>query len=211
MTDGTALKRPRTKPAEVRREELIDAAQTLFLDKGFEATSVDEIVEAADVAKGTFYFYFKTKDDILLALRTRFVQRFCRHVEKAAETHAPDDWTGRLDASLKAGINGYLDEFRLHDLVFHEFRPSNRRTKHDNPVIAYLTALIEGGARSGAWTTAEPRLTAVMLFSAMHGAVDDAIVSSPKGSRKRLVAEVNAFCRTALGLSAARPTSTRRK
>ena len=71
MTDTTTVKRPRTKPAEVRRE-LIDAAHRLFLDKGFEATSVGEIVEAADVAKGTFYFYFKTKDDILLALRARF-------------------------------------------------------------------------------------------------------------------------------------------
>jgi hypothetical protein len=45
----------------------------------------------------------------------------------------------------------------------------------------------------------------------MHGAVDDAIVSPAKGNRKRLVAEVRAFCRMALGLSAARPTSMRRK
>lgn len=44
--------RPRTKPAKVRREELIDAAECLFLAKGIVATSVGDMVATADVAKG---------------------------------------------------------------------------------------------------------------------------------------------------------------
>ncbi|MDQ8730217.1 TetR/AcrR family transcriptional regulator [Bradyrhizobium sp. LHD-71] len=195
----TTLKRPRTKPAEIRREELIDAAQALFLSKGFDATSVDEIVRAADVAKGTFYFYFKTKDEVLQALRTRFIEGFCSRVEAAVERCAADDWTGRLDAWIEAGVNGYLDEFKLHDLVFHEFHPSNRRMKHDNPVIVHLRALIEGGARARAWSVKHPHLTAVMLFNALHGAVDDAIVSPTKVARKPLIAAVLSFCHRALG------------
>jgi len=194
------LKRQRTKPAEVRREELIGAAQALFLGKGFDATSVDEIVKAADVAKGTFYVYFKTKDDVLQALRARFIEGFCARLEAAVEGPAADDWIGRLDAWIEAGVNGYLDEFELHDLVFHEFRPSNRRMKQDNPVIVHLMALIEGGAGAKAWTVKQPRLTAVMLFSALHGAVDDAIAAPKKTSRKVLAASVKSFCRQALGL-----------
>jgi AcrR family transcriptional regulator len=202
MKAATVLTRPRTKPAEIRREELMDAAQALFLGKGFGATSVDEIVRAADVAKGTFYFYFKTKDDVLQALRSRFVEGFHGRLEDAVDAKASDDWVGRLDAWLEAGVNGYLDEFELHDLVFHEFRPSNRRMKHDNPVIAHLTKLIAGGGKAGAWTVRDPRLTAVMLFNALHGAVDDEIVSPIKAARKRLVADVRVFCRLALGLTA---------
>ncbi len=65
--------RPRTKPAELRREELLDAAQRLFLDKGIGATSIDDIASAAEVAKGTFYLYFSSKEVLLHELQERFV------------------------------------------------------------------------------------------------------------------------------------------
>jgi len=197
-----APKRPRTKSAETRREELMDAAQVLFLEKGFDATSVDEIVKRADVAKGTFYFYFKTKDEVLQALRERFVDTFQERLEDAVSARAPDDWIGRLDAWIESAIHGYLDAFALHDLVFHEFRPSNqrRRAQHENPTMAQLTALVAGGAKAGAWVSRTPRLTAAMLFSAFHGAVDGDIVALAKTSRKRLITEVRAFCHGALGL-----------
>lgn len=68
-----AKTKSRTKPAEIRRSELMSAAETIFLEKGFVATSVDEIVRKADVAKGTFYLHFRSKDDILVALRERFI------------------------------------------------------------------------------------------------------------------------------------------
>ena len=200
MSASTTLRRPRTKPAQIRREELMDAAQALFLGKGFEAASVDEIVRAADVAKGTFYFYFKTKHDVLQGLRARFIEEFCGRLEAAVETRKPDDWIGRLDAWVEAGVNGYLDEVELHDLVFHESRPSDRRMKHDNPVISHLTKLIAGGANAGLWTAPNHRLTAVMVFNALHGAVDDEIAERTRRNRKRLVDEVRSFCRLALGL-----------
>lgn len=80
---STAIKpKPRTKPAEIRRNELMAAAEALFLEKGFAATSVDEIVRLADVAKGTFYLHFRSKDDMLIALRQRFIDRFCEGLEQ---------------------------------------------------------------------------------------------------------------------------------
>jgi Bacterial regulatory proteins, tetR family len=81
MSASTTLRRPRIKPAQIRREKLMDAAQALFLGKGFEAASVDEVVRAADVAKGTFYFYFKTKHDVLQGLRARFIEEWCGRLE----------------------------------------------------------------------------------------------------------------------------------
>lgn len=203
MSIATDPKRPRTKPAETRREELMDAAQALFLSKGFNDTSVDEIVRQADVAKGTFYFYFKSKDEILQALRQRFIEKFHEHLEAAVNGCAADDWAGRLDAWTEAAVNGYLDSFALHDLVFHEFRPStqSRRMQHDTPVMAHLTALIAAGDKAGAWVARTPRLTAVMLFSAFHGAVDEDLAAPSRTCRRRLIAEVRAFCRGALGLS----------
>ncbi|MBF3201882.1 helix-turn-helix transcriptional regulator, partial [Pseudomonas aeruginosa] len=89
-------RQPRTKPAEVRLEELMAAAQQLFLDKGVDATTISDIVAAAGVAKGTFYHYFQAKTDILLALRERFTQAFQQRIANAVEACPANDHPGRL-------------------------------------------------------------------------------------------------------------------
>lgn len=190
--------RPRTKPAEVRREELMDAAERLFLQKGIAATSVDDIVAAADVAKGTFYLHFDSKETLLLALQQRFVMGFCDRLQTAMDRRDRGDWAGRLRAWITAGVNGYLDQVALHDVVFHEFRPDDRRGKHDNPAVDQLATLLDQGAQAGAWQVEDPRLTAVMLFNALHGAVDDAVAAKAKVNRAALVRTLDTFFRRAV-------------
>jgi AcrR family transcriptional regulator len=73
------------KPPDVRRNELLDSAQALFFNKGYEATTVADIIEKAGVSKGGFYHHFTAKDDLLEALGERL----------AAET------LGRLQPILK--------------------------------------------------------------------------------------------------------------
>ena len=53
-----------TKSPEVRRKELRDISEQLFLEKGYEQTMVSDIVRKADVAQGTFYYYFKSKEAV---------------------------------------------------------------------------------------------------------------------------------------------------
>ncbi|MCO5730571.1 TetR/AcrR family transcriptional regulator [Rhizobium sp. SSA_523] len=196
MTNDTA-RRPRTKSAEIRREELMDAAQALFLEKGFAATNVSEIVEGADVAKGTFYLYFKTKEDVLTALQIRFVESFCEKIDGAMAQHH-DDWPSRLDAFVAVCLDAYLDSMPVHDLVFHQHRPANRAMKAGNPVITRLMALLKAGAKDAALEMGDPRLTAVMLFDALHGAVDDCLASGKPISRAELFQTVANFYRNAL-------------
>ena len=62
-----------TKDPEERKEEIMDTAQELFLRAGFEKTSVNEIIKKVGVAKGTFYYYFHSKDEILGAIVERFI------------------------------------------------------------------------------------------------------------------------------------------
>ncbi|MEZ2133160.1 MULTISPECIES: TetR/AcrR family transcriptional regulator [unclassified Sinorhizobium] len=206
MKQIQTVARPRTKPAEVRREELMDAAQKLFLEKGFAATSVDEIVRDADVAKGTFYLHFKSKDDILAALQQRFIVLFLEYIDAAVHALPPDDHAGRLLAWSASAVNGYIDRYRLHDLVFHNIMHFNRRMKRANRAIANLQALLEAGVAAGAWTLANPRVTAVMLFSAMHGAVDDALGENDTPDRALLVEEVGNLFAAATGVAAAVPS-----
>ncbi len=53
------------KKGEKRRKELLEIAYRMFLSKGYENTSVDSIIEEAGIAKGTFYHYFESKEQML--------------------------------------------------------------------------------------------------------------------------------------------------
>lgn len=76
---------PRNKleqqPAE-KRQEIVDAARALFLEVGYESTSMTAIAAAAGVASNTIYWYFKDKDELLVAV---------------------------LDAALEEGLSKFLD------------------------------------------------------------------------------------------------------
>ena len=121
-TDAPA--RPRTKPAEVRLDELMAAAERLFLDKGVEATTVGDITSLADVAKGTFYHYFPSKHEMLAALAGRYTQHFLASLEAAIGLCMPNDWEGRLRAWVQANVATYLRTWQLHDIVYTSHRRS---------------------------------------------------------------------------------------
>lgn len=53
------------KKGEKRKKELLKIAYDMFLTQGYENTSVDEIIEKAQIAKGTYYYYFKSKEQML--------------------------------------------------------------------------------------------------------------------------------------------------
>ena len=53
------------KKGERRKQELLQIAYSMFISRGYEHTSVDEIIEEAGIAKGTYYYYFETKEQML--------------------------------------------------------------------------------------------------------------------------------------------------
>jgi len=59
----------REKKNELTRSIILDAAAELFAKKGYQATSVEDIVQSASMVKGTFYYHFRSKDDIVYELR----------------------------------------------------------------------------------------------------------------------------------------------
>jgi len=184
-----------------RRHELMDAALQLFIEQGITATSVDQIVKSAVVAKGTFYLYFESKEGLLAALQERFITSFCTHTQRALDRHRPDQWRARLKAWVGASIECYLDQMAVHDVVFHDFHPEDREQVNANPVVAQLAAFLTAGTQADAWTVRNPHVTAIMLFSAMHGAVDDAVANDRTPDRPRLTRTVAEFFEKVLGLS----------
>jgi AcrR family transcriptional regulator len=192
--------RPRTKPPEQRRDELMNAAQTLFLKHGVAPTTIEQITSGADVAKGTFYLHFSSKEDLLAALGERFAREHLVSIKNAISAKAEQDWTGKLATWAEASAAFYLDSIELHDMLFYESRSPTREGLVDNIVIDDLSELLKAGAMALAWSIDDPRFIAVFLFSGLHGIVDDAYLKETRIVRNRLVKRLQRVCFAAVGL-----------
>lgn len=71
------------------RDRILRTAAVLFAEKGFESTSVREIVEAAGVTKGALYHYFDSKDDLLSEIYTRMLRMQTERMEQIADSDRP--------------------------------------------------------------------------------------------------------------------------
>ncbi|OGO34071.1 MAG: hypothetical protein A2W35_09130 [Chloroflexi bacterium RBG_16_57_11] len=71
MTEPSGRPERRQRQMAARLEQILDAAAHLFADRGFHRTTTKDIAEAADVAEGTLYNYFETKNDLLFAILAR--------------------------------------------------------------------------------------------------------------------------------------------
>jgi len=192
--------RPRTKPPEERRDELMRAARRLFLERGVASTTIEQITSRAKVAKGTFYLYFSGKEDVLAALGDCYGDELLEQIKAAIAEKPDDDWTGKLAAWAKAAVSAYVDSIRLHDIVFYGSRPPSREGLVDNVIIDHLFDLLQAGAEAGAWSIDDARFTAVFLFSGLHGVVDDAHTKEKRVNRGRLVNRLERLCFRVVGL-----------
>lgn len=94
--NGSAPAGRRERKRLETREKLFEAALRLFATKGFAATTIEDITEAADVGKGTFFNYFPTKEHLLRYFGERQVTRIetwlegTRHSDKSTKSHLKD-------------------------------------------------------------------------------------------------------------------------
>jgi AcrR family transcriptional regulator len=183
-------RRPRTKPPEQRRDDLMNAAQRLFIGQGVGPTTIDQIAAGAAVAKGTFYLYFSSKEDVLAALRERYVANYVAGIEAAVARQPKNEWPGLLSAWVKAAIDGHLDAVSLHDIVFPESRPSSRAHAGAHRAVVHLARLLRAGNAAKAWSVDDPDFTALFLFHALHGGVHDTVAGRARFDRKRLIRDV---------------------
>lgn len=78
---------------EAKKKSLLQAARILFLKKGISKTSISEIAERAQVAKGTFYLYFKDKDELLEQLLYQISYHIIRQAYDYTEKHRKDSFS----------------------------------------------------------------------------------------------------------------------
>jgi AcrR family transcriptional regulator len=203
MAQPQALEPGRTgrrRTRDVRRRELLRAAVAVFSTKGIATASVDDIVHAAGVAKGTFYLYFATKDDAINAVAETMVDG----VAEAIQAIAADDARSPVDRLLAFGaglrdVGGAPHERELVEIIH---RPENR-VLHDRigeralsrlaPVVA---SIIASGIERGAFRPQDPERASTWVM-ACFGSLHD-VVSEPR-ELSVAIDELNAFVLGGLG------------
>lgn len=176
----------RTKPADERRSEMLDAAEELVVRAGVDAFTIDDVTIGAGVAKGTFYLHFTNKADLINALRERWVRRFVDAQMAAARQATGVDSVERW---MRAGVAEYLREIRLHDVLFHPATYDRDAPNLAVDALAELLAELDP-------VVPDPLATAVILYSAMHG-VADHIAHSPD-DQQRMLDALSGLCRAVL-------------
>lgn len=91
--------------SEETRERILDAALSIFSNKGYHDTRMDEIVEASDTSKGSIYFYFPNKERLFLALVDQFADLLERRVIEAVEQE--EQGIARVRAALQACLETF--------------------------------------------------------------------------------------------------------
>jgi TetR/AcrR family transcriptional regulator len=113
---GTHERKERER--EHRREEILDAAQRVFFEKGLVVATMDEIAETAELSKGTLYLYYKSKEDLYLAVMMRgtelLLDMFAEVVKKGASV---TETLIRLSDAYIEYFNNHKNYFRMLDFL----------------------------------------------------------------------------------------------
>jgi AcrR family transcriptional regulator len=198
---------PRRQPPDVRREQILDAAQQVLLRQGPAAATMADVADTASVAKGTVYLYFASKAELLAGLRARYFERLTAVLgdPAAARPGAPPTVAARIEGLVAAFYDFALANHELHHVLFHEAGLG----EHDTfaRVRDAVAELVASGAASGELDVPDPALATDFVLHGLHGILV-AATHRPRSHRRRLVDGVTRLVCGALG---ARPAATSRQ
>jgi AcrR family transcriptional regulator len=178
------------KPEE-RKAEIIQAARYLFLTKGYEQVSMQDVMDALGIAKGTIYYYFKSKEDLFEAVTFDLVDRVTAAMKEVAQS-STGSALERLQQLLMAGqvaaSNGQILE-HLHtsaNQTMH-LRMLAVAIQQQAPIYAEI---IEQGCREGICNCAHPLECAEFILWSAQALTDQGFYP---WSEEDLLRRMNAF------------------
>lgn len=146
------------KDAAARRSEILDAAEKLFGTKGYDATSTGDILRELGIARGTLYYHFKSKEDILDAMIDRLTQALAA---RAAEV------LDRKDIPVLQRLTLMMQSLQVNNAVGHEImsqvhKPQNAlmhqkmQERMLTAVVPLVTSLLQEAREEGLCQTRYP-------------------------------------------------------
>lgn len=162
------------KDAEERRNEILDVAERLFCAKGFDHTSTNDILKEIGIARGTLYYHFKSKEDILDAM----IERLTNQMVAKASAIALDESIPVFERLTRTLLSLNVDN-ELGNMIMEEVhRPQNAlmHQKLEDMLLGRVNKLItkiaEDGIRQGIMQTDYPAEAVEMIMTYSYKAFD---------------------------------------
>jgi AcrR family transcriptional regulator len=165
------------KNHDVRLNEILDFAEALFLEKGYESTTVNDILDNVGISKGAFYYYFKSKEEVMDGVISRIVSGIVLRAAAVAE----DSTFSASEKMLRIIMALNVSESGNGEMIQELHKPSNAQmhqksiTQTIGAVAPILATVIEQGIREGIYETPYPLETIEFLLVANQFIFDEGI------------------------------------
>lgn len=188
-------KRTKLDP-QTRRQQLLDAAIRVFARKGYTAASINDIIEAGGVARGTFYLYFPGKREAFIAVvddyRSR-LERLIKTLRTSADQATPEKWQEKAEQNLRAWFEFFLRDRETTKIVLREANTIDPQFARKRKAIRELakTFLAErfGRAQEAGLCRADlsPQVFSLFVMGMLDETVSSYILSSKQPNLDWLV------------------------
>lgn len=184
---GIAERREREK--EQRRNDIIDAAETVFFSKGWQMATMDDVAEAAELSKATLYLYFKNKEDLYAAILVRGSEILHGLFQEAVEQNETGleqiAAIGRAYTTFHATHPEYYDAMMYFDVKgFDTCEDCDHAQKCDeyrDRIMGLVTRAVQNGIEDGTLRAdLDPAQTAVLLWAQSSGVLQVLAVGGEK-------------------------------
>jgi len=167
---------PRPNVSEERKGQIITAAEDVFSKKGFSEARMDDIADETGLSKGTLYNYFKSKDDLIIAILDRIFQREFKAFEGAdvSSMSASDTiWlfadTIAKDIKLMLRLMPVAYEFLA--LAFRNKTVQMALKVYVNRYMNILVPIIQSGIDSGEFKKVDAKEVAIAMGAVLEGTI----------------------------------------
>lgn len=156
----------RNKYPEQTREKILDISVKLFYEKGYEQTSIQDIMDALNLSKGGIYHHFKSKEEILEAVmqrRTQYVTDLLHGIIQNTKASSGKEKLKKILYQLGTDIETHTFDTILNSQINPHFVVGGLQAcvKKDAPIIC---GLIEEGIKDGSLQTAQPAFCAEIFL-----------------------------------------------
>jgi AcrR family transcriptional regulator len=172
------IKERKEREKGARREEIINAAEKIFFEKGLVQATMDEIAEAAELSKGTLYLYYKSKEDLYLSVAMKGTEILYNLFLRVVESGEP---VLKMIALLGEAYYEYFDTYRNYFRMYYFFENPQVQSQvssemrdvceqSDRKLWDLVVGLLQRGIDEGVLRKGlDPLEAGVMLWSNSNG------------------------------------------
>ncbi len=128
-----------SRRAQATREKLLNSARAVFAEKGFNLANIDDITQRADLGKGTFYYHFGSREEIIEALVDRVISELIAAIDEKCRDIP--DLMGALEALIDAHIKFFCNRWEDFVLFFQSRTELTLEQSYEGietPLLTYL-------------------------------------------------------------------------